>query len=65
VKSFVDFFLANASTLADETKYVPLPPAAYEKIVANLASGKMGSAFKGEPATAMPIEALLERESRL
>ena len=65
VKQFVDFYFANVAELAREVRYVPLPPQAYELVKKHLAEGKMGTVFKGEPATAVTIEDLLSREASL
>ena len=65
VKAFIDFYFANIAELAREVRYVPLPPEAYETVKKHLAEGKMGTVFKGEPATAVTIEDLLKREAAL
>jgi phosphate transport system substrate-binding protein len=65
VKQFIDFYFANVAELAREVRYVPLPPEAYELVKKHLAEGKMGTVFKGEPATAITIEELLSREASL
>ncbi len=65
VKSFVDFYLSNAEKLASEVDYVPLPAAAYDTVREHLGNGKLGTVFKGEPATAVTISDLLKREAAL
>lgn len=64
VKRFVDFFLANADTLTDEVKYVPLPEAAYEAVRSRFDRMQTGSVFGGEAAVGMKIEDVLAREPR-
>ena len=65
VKAFIDFYFANIAELAREVRYVPLPQEAYDTVKKHLAEGKMGTVFKGEPATAVTIEDLLKREAAL
>jgi phosphate transport system substrate-binding protein len=65
VKEFVEFFMANASTIAKEVKYVPLPAPAYKTNLQHLAKGKKGTVFGGEPEVGVTIEALLAREAKL
>jgi phosphate transport system substrate-binding protein len=65
VKAFMAFYLDNAARLAREVDYVPLPDAAYATIRGHLDAGKMGTVFKGEPATAITIEDMLAREAAL
>lgn len=65
VKSFVLFYLAQVSVLAKEVHYVPLPDSAYAVVKKHLMDGRMGTVFHGEPATAITIAQLLEREAKL
>jgi phosphate transport system substrate-binding protein len=65
VKDFMEFYFDNVEQMATETKYVPLPVEAYATIRKHLTEGKMGTVFKGEPATAITIEELLRREAAL
>lgn len=65
VKAFLDFCFDQIATLAREVDYVPLPPEAYEVIAKHLAEGKVGTVFGGEPATAVTLEDLLQREASL
>jgi phosphate transport system substrate-binding protein len=65
VKAFLDFYFDQIATLAREVDYVPLPPEAYEIIEKHLADGKVGTVFHGEPATAVTLEDLLQREASL
>jgi phosphate transport system substrate-binding protein len=65
VKAFVEYYLANADTLAREVNYVPLPAEAYTSIRGHLEQGKLGTVFNGEAATAVTIEDLLKREAGL
>lgn len=65
VKDFVNFYLRNASALVREVDFVPLPESAYAIVREHLDTGKMGTVFGGEPATAITIEELLRREVSL
>lgn len=65
VKEFVEFYLKNASTLAKEVKYVPLPANAYTLGLQHLAKGKVGSMFGGKAETGVTVEELLKREAKL
>jgi len=63
VKQFLAFYLENVGRLAGEVNYVPLPAEAYATIARHLEEGRLGTVFKGEPATAVSIEKLLEKEA--
>lgn len=63
LRRFLDFYLENVGRLAGEVNYVPLPPEAYVTIARHLKEGRVGTVFKGEPATAVSIEKLLEKEA--
>lgn len=65
VKRFVEFYLAQASTLVPQVKYVPLPQQAYELALSHFRTGKVGTAFQGVSTIGMKIEDLLRRESKL
>lgn len=65
VKDFMAFYFDNVAQMANETQYVPLPTEAYATIRQHLADGKLGTVFKGEPATAITIDELLRREAAL
>ena len=65
VKSFVDFYLEQAPTLAREVGYVDLPAAAYALAVKNFTSGKLGTGFGGTPQVGLSVEELLTREGKL
>lgn len=64
VKAFVDFYLANASKLVGEVKYVPLPEATYEAVRSRWAKLQTGTAFGGEHAVGISLDDVLKRESR-
>jgi phosphate transport system substrate-binding protein len=63
VRAFLDFYLDNVGRLAEDVNYVPLPAEAYAVIRRHLEEGRLGTVFKGEPATAVSIEKLLEKET--
>jgi phosphate transport system substrate-binding protein len=65
VKEFIDFYMQNASKIAKEVKYVPLPPKAYEINRDHLAKGKKGTVFGGVAEVGVTIEALQAREAKL
>lgn len=48
VKAFVDFYLAQAATLAQEVGYIPLPPEAYALAKTRLETRVTGSVFEGK-----------------
>jgi phosphate transport system substrate-binding protein len=64
VAKFVEFYLTNASTLAAEVKYVPLPAKAYELALARFKARQTGSGFGGVPEVGLPIEEILRREPK-
>jgi phosphate transport system substrate-binding protein len=65
VRRFVEFYLAQASALVPQVKYVPLPRGAYELAVAHFKNGKLGTAFQGVSTVGIKIEDLLQREAKL
>jgi phosphate transport system substrate-binding protein len=65
VKQFVDFYLAHAAPMAQEVKYVPLPPEAYRMATERMAQGKRGTVFGGRNEVGVTITALLAREAKL
>jgi phosphate transport system substrate-binding protein len=65
VRQFVDFYMKNASTLAAEVKYVPLPDKAYQANIDHLGKKKLGTVFGGEAEVGVTIEELIAREAKL
>jgi len=65
VRDFVTYYMKNASKLATEVKYVPLPPQAYETAMENVNKKKIGTVFGGEAEVGVTIESLLSREAKL
>ncbi|MES2622394.1 MAG: PstS family phosphate ABC transporter substrate-binding protein [Bacteroidota bacterium] len=63
VKSFVEYFVANAGTLSREVGYVALPNAVYELVKKRLTNGITGSAFAGKSDVGVKMEDLLKDES--
>jgi phosphate transport system substrate-binding protein len=61
VLKFVEFYLAHVETLAQEVKYIPLPPSAYEKVRDRLKKRQKGTAFAGHGEMAVPIDEILSR----
>jgi phosphate transport system substrate-binding protein len=65
VRKFVEFYLQNASQLAKEVGYVPLPASAYQTALEHVKKGKLGTVFGGVPEIGITIEELLKREAKL
>ena len=65
VKEFIDYYMKNASKIAKEVKYVPLPAKAYDVNQDHLAKGKKGTVFGGVAEVGVTIEALQAREAKL
>ncbi len=63
VKKFVDYYMANAATMAKEVKYVPLPAEAYKIAADHIAKGKKGTVFGGKNEVGITITELLKREA--
>jgi phosphate transport system substrate-binding protein len=62
VRAFVEFYLDNAGTLAEEVGYVPLSAAAYTAGRERFAAGTTGSVFSGGSQIGVTLEDLLRRE---
>ena len=65
VKRFVEFYLAEASVLVPQVKFVPLPKDAYAMALSQFHKGKLGTAFRGAPTVGVKIEDLLALEASL
>ncbi|NMG74778.1 PstS family phosphate ABC transporter substrate-binding protein [Aromatoleum diolicum] len=65
VRDFVTYYMKNASKLATEVKYVPLPAKAYETALEHVSKKKLGTVFGGEAEIGVTIESLLAREAKL
>ncbi len=63
VKSFVEYYVANAGKLAKEVGYVALPDAAYDLVKKRFAAGTTGSAFAGKNTVGVKMEDLLKDET--
>jgi phosphate transport system substrate-binding protein len=63
VKSFVEFYLKEGLTLAEQIKYVPLPADAYQTALAHFRNGRLGTVFQGHTSVGLRIADLLKRES--
>jgi phosphate transport system substrate-binding protein len=62
VEAFVEFYLAQASSLATRLKYVPLPAAAYDMARERFAQRRTGTGFGGKSEFGLPIEDILKRQ---
>src|SRR5688572_19881583 len=65
VKEFVEYFNRNGAKLAQEVKYVPLPPQAYTHNLETLAKKRAGTKFGGENKVGLTIEQLMKLEAKL
>ena len=63
IKSFVEYFIANAAKLAEEVGYVALPGTVYELVEKRFAAGATGSVFTGKNTVGVKMEELLNNES--
>jgi phosphate transport system substrate-binding protein len=61
VKEFVKFYLENASVLAKEVKYLPLPDNAYQLGLKRLEDMIIGTGFGGHAEIGIPIEEVFNR----
>jgi len=61
VQAFVEFYLENAGTLAEEVGYIPLPDEAYQLALERFRARKTGSVFHGVEV-GVAIEDVLKRE---
>jgi phosphate transport system substrate-binding protein len=65
IKEFVEFFLKNGMTLANEVKYLPLPANAYEMALARFSKMEIGTGFGGVPEVGLHVEEILKRTPRM
>jgi phosphate transport system substrate-binding protein len=65
VRQFVEFYLQEGGTLAEEVGYVALPEEAYALARKNFADGKVGTGFGGTPEVGIKVEDLLKREGKM
>ena len=63
VKSFVDFYLANAGKLSTEVGYIALPDAVYDLVKKRWTAGTAGSVLVGKDAVGVKLEDLLNAET--
>ena len=61
VRDFAQFYLTNASKLAKEVKYVPLPERSYKAAADRLAKGQKGTVFAGHADVGVKIDDLFSR----
>lgn len=62
VRSFVEAYMKNASKIAKEVKYVPLPSEVYENNLKIVKSRRVGTIFGGQNEVGMTVEELIRRE---
>lgn len=61
VRRFVNYFIANAATLAPRVGYVPLPVEAYAAYTQRVAENHTGTAFGGHNEVGLSVAELLAR----
>lgn len=61
VKRYVEFYLAHATKLVGEVKYVPLPETEYEAVAERFQKGQTGTAFGGKADVGVSISDILKR----
>jgi phosphate transport system substrate-binding protein len=64
VKAFVDFYMAKATQIASEVKYIPLPAAVYKKNNEHIAAKRVGTIFGGKNEVGLTIEQLTSKEAK-
>lgn len=62
VRRFVEAYMKNASKIAKEVKYVPLPTKVYENNLKVIQNRRVGSIFGGHNEVGMTVEELVKRE---
>jgi phosphate transport system substrate-binding protein len=65
VKEFVQYYMTHGAKLANEVKYVPLPPEAYKSGWDHVVKGKLGTVFGGIAEVGVTVSELLKREAKL
>jgi phosphate transport system substrate-binding protein len=65
VKEFVQYYMTHGAKLANEVKYVPLPPEAYKSGWDHVVKGKLGTVFGGNAEVGVTVSELLKREAKL
>jgi phosphate transport system substrate-binding protein len=61
VKRYVEFYLAHATKLVGEVKYVPLPETEYGAVSERFQKGQAGTAFGGKADVGVSISDILKR----
>lgn len=64
MRQFIAFYLARASQIVTQLKYVPLPARGYELAIERVRNGSHGTAFGGKAEIGMTIESLLKHEPK-
>ncbi|MFN4362044.1 MAG: PstS family phosphate ABC transporter substrate-binding protein [Hylemonella sp.] len=65
VKKFAEYFLSNASRIAKEVKYVPLPADYYKAGLNRLNKGEKGTVFGGHADVGVTVKDLFKRTPAL
>ena len=64
-RQFIAFYLAKASQIVKQLKYVPLPTRGYELAIERVKNGSYGTAFGGKAEIGIKIDVLLKREPKV
>lgn len=64
VEKFVEFYLKNAITMAEEVNYIALPKLAMDMSFDHFQSKKWGTVFKGHAEVGMKVEDLMKKEKK-
>lgn len=62
VKRFVEFYMNNATKIAKEVKYVPLPDSVYKNNLKIVADKRVGTIFGGHNVVGMTVEEMKTRQ---
>jgi phosphate transport system substrate-binding protein len=63
VRSFVEYYLKNATTLVPPVGYIPLPEEGYRLATIQFQKGEVGTVFEGVPQPEVTIAELLRRQA--
>lgn len=64
IKKFINFYMANVSSISKEVKYVPLPDKVYKANLEHINKKRVGTIFGGKNEVGMTIEELVKREAK-
>lgn len=64
VRKFVEYFMANASRISKEVKYVPFSDTVYQANMNHIKNKRVGTIFGGKNEVGMTVEDLVKREAK-